>query len=361
MAGHPIIRIGDSTTHGGTVLQGVSVYTIDGRVASGVGHLVRCPKCKGTFPIVQGVASFTVDGISLAVEGMRTSCGAELIASQRLAVLDPGPGGVGQAGDVTQHLASSLVDGSERDDRTLSSTVRRTTCNHADTAFEIAEYMVREMKTNPFTIRGREISDANQYDLAAHARQLEKLPWYSRAMAGKSYSEAAIEQKLAAYALWADIVGPGQPWDHKAYLRKSLITKGIFNDGWQRYGDFDYYYDIWSNIHYGYVGVALGFSVAELINGAGLAQAMDDAYGAISKGNFPTMQDDQSNGRWPASADDVPDHLSIKLGCDLYSAVKPHELTALALLKAIAAVPLPWGVGHDKAKELHNCNRGSWK
>lgn len=56
----------------------------------------------------------------------------------------------------------------------------------------------------------------------------------------------------------------------------AIVLLGKFNYGWQKHGEYDYFYDIWSNIHYGYVGVALGFSAAEMINGAGLAQALDD-------------------------------------------------------------------------------------
>ena len=36
MTGRPIIRVGDKTTHGGTVMEGFSSYTIDGRAAAGL-------------------------------------------------------------------------------------------------------------------------------------------------------------------------------------------------------------------------------------------------------------------------------------------------------------------------------------
>ncbi|MFD4836770.1 polymorphic toxin type 44 domain-containing protein [Achromobacter sp. NPDC058515] len=140
-------------------------------------------------------------------------------------------------------------------------------------------------------------------------------------------------------------------------MRENLKKRGVFNEGWQKYGSYDYFFDIWSNIHYGYVGVALGFSAAELINGAGLAQALDDAYRGLRKLEPLSMQDHPGNGPWPASADDVPDHISIKLGCDLFVAAKPHELTVDLLLQRISAIPLPWGLGEDKAKRPHNCHR----
>jgi len=57
---------------------------------------------------------------------------------------------------------------------------------------------------------------------------------------------------------------------------------------------------------------------------AGVAQALLDAYSAVLKNRWPTMQHHPENGARPASADDVPDHISIRLGCDLYRQVKPQ-------------------------------------
>lgn len=77
-----MIRQGDSTSHGGTVLEGFAAYRVEGRAAAGLGHQVRCPKCRGTFPIAQGNPSHTFNHIPLAYHGMTTACGATLIASQ---------------------------------------------------------------------------------------------------------------------------------------------------------------------------------------------------------------------------------------------------------------------------------------
>ncbi|HZG21329.1 MAG TPA: PAAR domain-containing protein [Herbaspirillum sp.] len=77
-----IICKGDSTSHGGTVLEGFATLNVLGKNAAGVGHMVLCPKCKGSFPIVQGAENVSYLGKPVAVEGMKTSCGAELQASQ---------------------------------------------------------------------------------------------------------------------------------------------------------------------------------------------------------------------------------------------------------------------------------------
>ncbi len=76
-----IIRLGDSTSHGGTVIEAFSQTDLNGKPIAGVGHKVDCPKCKGTFPIAEGSALLDVDGIAVALHGMKTTCGAALVAS----------------------------------------------------------------------------------------------------------------------------------------------------------------------------------------------------------------------------------------------------------------------------------------
>jgi uncharacterized Zn-binding protein involved in type VI secretion len=76
-----IIRLGDLTTHGGVVLQAFSHTDLNGKPIAGVGHNVSCPLCKGIFPIAEGSSTYAVDGIPVALDGMKTACGAALFAS----------------------------------------------------------------------------------------------------------------------------------------------------------------------------------------------------------------------------------------------------------------------------------------
>ena len=81
MAGE-IIRKGDLTSHGGVVLEGSMADICMGQPIAYVGHKVQCPKCKGTFPITEGVLTTSFYGKGVAVAGMKTACGAVLIATQ---------------------------------------------------------------------------------------------------------------------------------------------------------------------------------------------------------------------------------------------------------------------------------------
>lgn len=81
MAGE-IIRKGDPTSHGGTVLEGSMTDICMGQPIAHIGHKVQCPLCKGAFPIIEGVLTTTFYGKGVALAGMKTACGATLVATQ---------------------------------------------------------------------------------------------------------------------------------------------------------------------------------------------------------------------------------------------------------------------------------------
>ncbi|ACR29772.1 PAAR domain-containing protein [Burkholderia glumae] len=89
--GRAMICVGDTTTHGGRVLEGSAIATIDGKPIAGVGHKVLCPQCKGVFPILPATGRrypHQITGRDTAIQGMKTACGATLIASQSATTLD---------------------------------------------------------------------------------------------------------------------------------------------------------------------------------------------------------------------------------------------------------------------------------
>lgn len=79
-----VIRLGDSTSHGGKVVKVVATsHTIDGLPAARVGDLCSCPvEGHDECTIAEGNSSHVIDGIPVAYEGHKTSCGAALIATQ---------------------------------------------------------------------------------------------------------------------------------------------------------------------------------------------------------------------------------------------------------------------------------------
>jgi Bacterial toxin 44 len=71
---------------------------------------------------------------------------------------------------------------------------------------------------------------------------------------------------------WKNKVDDNKEWDHKPKLDSLLNLKSSNDYAYPVWGSSnrEFYYDIWSNIHYGYVGKAAGFSDWDLQLGAGL-------------------------------------------------------------------------------------------
>ncbi|WP_133683689.1 PAAR domain-containing protein [Paludibacterium purpuratum] len=109
MAKRAIIRVGDLTSHGGQVVEGFETLTVYGKKAAGIGHHGFCPLCKRPFVIVGGAENFTYFGKNVALEGMYTSCGAQLIASQGEATVDDSAGSGGTASSATAQSASKRM------------------------------------------------------------------------------------------------------------------------------------------------------------------------------------------------------------------------------------------------------------
>jgi uncharacterized Zn-binding protein involved in type VI secretion len=83
-----VICKGDPTSHGGKVREGSAFAKAEGRPIAQIGHMTYCPQCKGNFPITEGLGFHTFAGIGTALDGMRTACGARLIAAQTFMRVD---------------------------------------------------------------------------------------------------------------------------------------------------------------------------------------------------------------------------------------------------------------------------------
>lgn len=85
-----VIRLGDPTTHGGTVVSASPTMIINGKPVARLGDQVTCPlPGHGIVSIVEGDSNWLVDGRSVALEGHKTSCGASLIST--LSTLERSP------------------------------------------------------------------------------------------------------------------------------------------------------------------------------------------------------------------------------------------------------------------------------
>lgn len=78
-----IIRLGDPTDHGGKVITASKTMRFDGRFVARKGDEVSCPKHPEVKPnlILEGDNSMTDDGVPIARQGYRATCGCRLISS----------------------------------------------------------------------------------------------------------------------------------------------------------------------------------------------------------------------------------------------------------------------------------------
>jgi uncharacterized Zn-binding protein involved in type VI secretion len=88
-----VVCKGDRTTHGGTVIEGDALRTINGRAIATLGCMTTCPQCRGNFPIIEGARFHTICGYGTVLDGMETGCGARVIASPDTIVTVDDPGG----------------------------------------------------------------------------------------------------------------------------------------------------------------------------------------------------------------------------------------------------------------------------
>ncbi|PWK31742.1 polymorphic toxin type 44 domain-containing protein, partial [Pseudomonas sp. OV226] len=217
---------------------------------------------------------------------------------------------------------------------------------------ELAAYIASEMNTNihhPSVLKMKELLS---YDVAEETRKQMALPWYAQ-IGTTSPQAIAASNGTAAMALFTERVGQDRPWDHKPTLLKLFGGKPR-----HKQGAYDYFYDIWSNIHYGYVGRAGGLSESVLSDGAGAEQIVSDSERklrelvGLNSGKKPLPGPHRSADVDGLRAwDDAPDRISISIGIKLYNQHPNGGITAKMVMDEVLAVsPEEWGDGASEHK-----------
>uniref|UniRef100_UPI000364C674 polymorphic toxin type 44 domain-containing protein n=1 Tax=Faucicola boevrei TaxID=346665 RepID=UPI000364C674 len=244
-------------------------------------------------------------------------------------------------------------------DNVKDQAISRKDCPHKiDGAIKVAEYIVDEIKRNVKSLVAQRIRYHNTGEIGA---ELQKEFDKSNERINKIKDPFEFGQPIRnpetqrnyvlAFKLWYDMVDTNKDWDHKPKLynddrfnRNSGITvhrrydekkqEGeVLKSHYHKYRDYDYFYDIWSNIHYGYVGLSVGFGEQVLLFGSTSQQVFNKA----TKG-----------------ADTPDDVTAIKIGFQLYEkfgkfAEKLTYQDVLNILDKTAVVKMP------NSKHIHWC------
>ncbi|MFD0273129.1 polymorphic toxin type 44 domain-containing protein [Kitasatospora sp. NPDC127111] len=152
---------------------------------------------------------------------------------------------------------------------------------------DASNFIFDEMKTN--------INSSQVKDIRWNMEQSES-PWaVINPVPGSMAGPRAV-----GLAIWYEQVKSGGPWDHKPILEKRYDLQSS-NDFYFKVPDRDVEvsYDIYSNIHYGYVGRSAGISRLELIEAA-------------------------NAGTGGTGTNDPGDDMSMTIGMDLYEKYGPN-------------------------------------
>lgn len=74
-----VVRLGDTSDHGGEVITSAAKWRCKGPLIARKGDLFDCP-LHGVNPIVEGSAKWKCEGKEIARHGDKTECGASLIS-----------------------------------------------------------------------------------------------------------------------------------------------------------------------------------------------------------------------------------------------------------------------------------------
>ncbi|OJH38156.1 hypothetical protein BON30_23680 [Cystobacter ferrugineus] len=151
----------------------------------------------------------------------------------------------------------------------------------------------------------------------AYMREKLKTTWVDVVVPRKQDIES-----IQALHRWYQLVKNRAPWDYK----QEIISRfGRWMDDPQR--PIRYGYDIWANLHYGYIGLACGFSQWTLLQGAGFAQWRA---GTSPDGYWERRLDTLGDADVAAALDDPKDQEAIRAGFSLWedfgASVQPFHL-----------------------------------
>lgn len=317
--GRPMAHLGSLTSHGGTIITG-SGDTFGGFVM-------------GATP---GAAI-----INFAALGAIRPNGT--VDEELMATLLADPGLTEKAA-----AANALIGPDSVINQQSAESAAPAVCNDPDQMEELAGYIAAEMNRNihdPAVLEMRRLID---YSPDAAAKQFAELPVLARLGGSPNFDNIAGVKKIAAAAIWTKKVGQDQEWDHKPKLRK------LFPGVRHKQGQYDYYYDIWSNIHYGYVGIIAGLSESLLLDGAGAEQIVSDSIRKADEMLTKPSADWKLPGPHPTASpwtdfrswDDVADRVSISIGVKLANQYPGGGITARIVMNEVLAIaPEDWGDG----------------
>ena len=319
---------GDKTTCGGRITTGAEDHTLFDKPAAREQDSVTCGRHAELYKIAGGIDSDTIHGRRMAgtLDSYSTCpCKAKFIPSMLDDTYEKNSGGENSVVGTLSSTVSPTNNLTDFYSEWLLDTDSLPHCPHIDGAMKVADYILNEIKTN---VRGKIAETIRAFieedTLEQRREEWEKLPFYAKLVPPPQ------PDFLAAMVVWYQTVKTGAIWDHKPKIRdkfgsiaveRPLPSNTPSKSYYHKYKQYDYFYDVWSNIHYGYVGLSVGFSEELLLSGSTWEQHMTP--GAVGD-------------------DTLDDVTSIKIGFSLYHQCgkMAETLTVHDILNALDSMPV---------------------
>jgi len=278
---------GDRTTCGGKITTGAEDHTLFDKPVAREQDSVTCGKHAGLFKIAGGIDNDTIHDRRMAgtLDSYSTCpCKAKFIPSMMDDTYEKSGGSANSAGGATTAAATSTSTPSAATPSVTaagqsSELMSKPHCQHTDGAIKVADYILNEIKTN---VRSQ-TAETIRYLIDENTLKQRRAEWDKFAFYAK-LAPPPQPDLLAAMAVWYQTVKTGSTWDHKPKIRdrfssvavaRPLPRKGKPSRSYyHKFKQHDYFYDVWSNIHYGYVGLSVGFSESLLLKGSTWEQNM---------------------------------------------------------------------------------------
>ncbi|MDF9721857.1 polymorphic toxin type 44 domain-containing protein [Serratia marcescens] len=268
---------GDMTSCGGKIVDGASDHRLFGKAIACERDQVTCGRHPGMYMIAGGIADDSIHGRKMAGTLDSTSscpCRAHFVPSMMRDSYEKG----GQCSNTSFSLDELMALLQEPYKNLHQDDEREHHCTHTDGAIQVAEYILSEIKTNVRSQTAETIRYLiDEGTLRQRWAEWEKLPFYAKMVPPPQ------PDLLAAMAIWYQTVKTGAIWDHKPIIRKKFVDiavtrrterGNISKSHYHKYKMHDYFLDVWSNIHYGYVGLSVGFDELLLLKGSTWEQNM---------------------------------------------------------------------------------------
>ncbi|HCJ7369309.1 TPA: PAAR domain-containing protein [Enterobacter hormaechei subsp. xiangfangensis] len=343
---------GDKTTCGGRIITGAEDHTLFGKPVAREQDGVTCGKFPGIYKVAGGIDNDIIHGWRMAgtLDSFSSCpCRAKFIPSMLEDTYEKSGGSANSAGGAT--AATPTATPTATSTATSPATTPPVTtagqssdlnnqphCQHTDGAIKVADYILKEIKTNVRSQTAETIRYLIDEDTLKQRRaEWNKLPFYAKL---RTFPKPDLP---AAMAVWYQTVKTGSTWDHKPKIRDRFssvaVARPLHRKGkpsrsyYHKFKQHDYFYDVWSNIHYGYVGLSVGFSESLLLKGSTWEQNMTP--GAIGD-------------------DTVDDVTSMKIGFALFHQHGKYA-DSLAVINILDALEQTPNVLLPHSKEKHWC------